>query len=65
MDDKDLYDHKVKQLEAMLEYEEAQPPEGQYGAHLTHWSGHGLPINIGAGALRLLIRYYKGEIKEV
>ena len=62
MVDNDLRDHKVKQLTEMLMFEEAQPPEGQYGAHLDHWSGHGTPINIDAGALRLLIRYYRGEI---
>lgn len=63
MVDNDLRDHKVKQLSEMLKYEEAQPPESQYGAHLTHWSGHGAPINLDAGAMRLLIRYYKGEIR--
>lgn len=62
MIDNDLRDHKVKQLTEMLMFEEAQPPKRQYGAHLDHWSGHGTPINIDAGALRLLIRYYRGEI---
>lgn len=64
MIDEDLREHKIKQLREMLKFEEVQPPEGQYGAHLDHWSGHGTPINLDAGALRLLIRYYNGEIRE-
>lgn len=63
MIDEDLRYHKVKQLREMLKFEETQPPESQYGGHLDHWSGHGKPINIDAGALRLLIRYYNGEIR--
>ena len=64
MNDRALYDHKITQLEEMLKWEEAKPPEEQYGAHVTHWSGHGLPVNIDAGALRLLIEYYRGKSKE-
>ena len=57
---RDLY--KVKQLEQALEREELQPEDERYGAHLTHWSGAMMPINIDAGGMRLLIRYYKGEV---
>ena len=55
--------YKIQQLTKMAEYEESQPPQGQYGAHLQHWSGHGNPINIDAGAIRLLIQYYTGIAK--
>lgn len=58
---KDLY--KVNQLEIMLGCEIAQPEDKQYGAHITHWSGMANPINIDAGAIKLLIMYYKGEIQ--
>lgn len=51
-------DYKVKQLQEMLKWERAQPENEKYGAHLTHWSGHGLPINLDEGALEVLIEYY-------
>lgn len=53
--------YKIKQLETMLAYEQEQDESNQYGAHLTHWSGHGNPINIDAGAIRALLAYYKKE----
>lgn len=52
--------YKVDQLVKMLAAEEAQPEYKQYGAHLTHWSGRANPINIDAGAIRVLINYYGG-----
>lgn len=55
---KDSY--KVDNLERALEKEIG--PDGGYGAHLTHWSGVMNPINIDADAMRVLIRYYKGDI---
>lgn len=54
--------YKVKQLEEMLKWEEKHPEDQQYGAHLMHWSGHGNPINIDAGALRMLIQYYSEKV---
>lgn len=51
-------DYKVKQLKEMLRQEMKQPQDEKYGAHLTHWSGYAMPINIDEGALRLLIEYY-------
>lgn len=51
-------DYKVKQLQEMLKYEKAQPESEKYGAHLTHWSGNGNPINLDEGALKILIKYY-------
>lgn len=56
-----LDDYKIAQLEKMLQFEEQQDEKNQFGAHLTHWSGHGKPINIDAGALRVLIEYYKAK----
>lgn len=55
-------EYKVKQLKEMLKWEEAQPENEKYGAHLTHWSGHGIPINIDEGALKCLIEYYGGNV---
>lgn len=54
-----MNEYRIKQLESMLEYESKQPDSEKYGAHLTHWSGHGNPINLDEGALKALIRYYK------
>ena len=56
-------EYKVQQLKKMLKYEEQQPEDKQYGAHLTHWSGRANPINIDAGALRLLIEYYNEGVE--
>ena len=53
-------DYKVKQLHKMLEYETSKAEE-HYGAHLTHWSGEANPINIDAGAIRVLIDYYSAN----
>ena len=55
----DSYAYKVKQLEAMRDYERKQAPNQQYGAHLEHWSGSaGKPINLDADALQALIDHY-------
>lgn len=54
----DAYKYKVEQLTAMRDYERKQASDQQYGAHLDHWSGHGKPINIDAGAINALIGYY-------
>ena len=54
----DSYAYKVKQLEAMRDYERKQAANQQYGAHLEHWSGHGKPINLDADALQALIDHY-------
>jgi len=51
-------DYKVKQLKLMLESEQKQKPEEQYGAHLSHWAGKAKPINIDIGAIKVLIDYY-------
>lgn len=48
--------YKVEQLKKMLDAEEGT--NGGYGAHLTHWAGNAKPINIDAGAIKALIRYY-------
>ena len=53
-----MYEYKIKQLQAMLDYEKSQTDDKKYGAHLTHWSGHGNPINLDEGALQALIDYY-------
>ena len=52
------YQYKVEQLLAMRDYERQCKPGEQHGANLTHWSGHGKPLNIDAGALNALIGYY-------
>ena len=54
-------DYKVEQLRIMRNYEQRQPENEQYGAHLTHWSGAAHPINLDAEALSVLIRHYSGE----
>lgn len=55
----DSYAYKVKQLEAMRDYERKQATNKQYGAHLEHWSGSaGNPINLDADALQALIDHY-------
>ena len=53
--------YKVDQLWKMLKAEINAPEDQQYGAHLQHWSGEAMPINIDAGALRALIAYYSTE----
>ena len=55
-----MMEYKIKQLEMMLQFEEQQSDDNKFGAHITHWSGHGNPINIDEGALKALINYYKG-----
>lgn len=52
---------KIMQLTAMLTAEEKQPQGEQYGAHLSHWAGTSKPINIDAGAIRVLIEYYNTQ----
>lgn len=54
-----MNEYKIKQLMEMLEFEKKQPDNEKYGAHLTHWSGHGNPINLDEGAIQALIDYYK------
>lgn len=55
----DSYAYKVKQLEAMRDFERKQATNQQYGAHLEHWSGSaGKPINLDADALQALIDHY-------
>lgn len=56
----EMVEYKVKQLAKMLEAENKS--DGGYGAHLTHWAGTAKPINIDAGALRVLIHYYSGRM---
>lgn len=53
--------YKVEQLWNMLKAEIDAPEDQKYGAHLQHWSGYAKPINIDAGALRVLIAYYTKE----
>ena len=50
-------EYKIKQLKLMLSHEEGG--DG-YGAHLTHWYGDAKPIQLDAGALKVLIEYYGG-----
>lgn len=59
-----MYEYKIEQIREMVKYEEAQADAEKYGAHLSHWSGHGKPINIDEGALKALIRYYRREIEK-
>ena len=54
----DSYAYKVEQLAAMRDYERKQASDQQYGANLSHWSGHGKPINLDADALQALIDHY-------
>lgn len=54
-------EYKLKQLVAMRDFERRQPDNGKYGAHLTHWSGKIMPINIDENALQALINYYGGK----
>ncbi len=57
-------DYKVKQLKQMLKHETSKKEE-HYGAHLSHWYGDSKPINIDAGGLRALIRYYSKRSKKL
>ena len=52
--------YKVEQLRKMLEHETATN-EKHYGAHLMHWWGDAKPINIDAGAIKVLIDYYSAN----
>lgn len=55
----DSYAYKVKQLEAMRDFERKQATNQQYGAQLSHWSGSaGKPIQLDADALQALIDHY-------
>jgi len=54
--------YKVTQLKQMLKHETSKEEE-HYGAHLTHWYGDSKPINIDAGGLKALIRYYSKRSK--
>ena len=57
-EDLSLLDYKLKQLKIMLRYEQQQPEEQKYGAHLDHWSGKAKPINLDEKAIKTLIRHY-------
>lgn len=50
--------YKVEQLKKMLAHE-TNPNETHYGANLSHWHGDSKPIQLDAGGLRALIRYYQ------
>lgn len=54
------YTYKIQQLKIMLECEQGKyGKEGQgYGAHLSHWYGNSKAIQLDAGALEVLIKYY-------
>ena len=52
------YQYNVEQLLAMRDYERQCKPGDQHGANLSHWSGHGKPINLDADALQALIDHY-------
>ncbi len=52
--------YKVEQLRKMFEHE-TNKTEEHYGAHLTHWAGDSKPINIDAGAIKVLIDYYSAN----
>ena len=54
-------DYKIRQLKLMLEFEENQIDSEKYGAHLSHWGGSAKSINLDEGALRALIKYYRGK----
>lgn len=49
--------YKVQQLMLMLAHEK-NPKEVHYGANLSHWAGDAKPIQLDAGGIRALIRYY-------
>jgi hypothetical protein len=53
-------EYKVKQLTAMLSHEEGVGDDIGYGAHLSHWYGDSKPIQLDAGAIKVLISYYGG-----
>ena len=55
----DSYAHKVKQLQAMIDFEYNQEESKQFGACLNHWAGTSKPINLDAEALRVLIDHYE------
>lgn len=57
---KKMYAYKIEQLERMLKAEVDEKTSG-YGAHLKHWASSGKEINIDAGALEVLIDYYKNK----
>ena len=58
-------EYKVNQLKKMLAHETSKTEE-HYGAHLSHWHGDSKAIQIDAGGLRALIRYYsKHKAEEV
>ena len=59
-----MNEYKIRQLTEMLKFEEQQPNSEKYGAHLTHWSGHGNPINLDEGAIKALINYYREKVTE-
>lgn len=55
-----MNEYKVKQLRAMLEFEQKCSDSEKFGAHLDHW-GAAKPINIDEGALMVLIAYYEAQ----
>lgn len=54
----DDYSYKIDTLTLMIAAEESEQ-YGGYGAHLEHWAGVAKPINLGAGALKVLLEYYQ------
>lgn len=52
-----MEEYKVNQLKKMLARETAKD-EIHYGAHLSHWAGDSKDVQIDAGGLRVLIKYY-------
>lgn len=59
----DDYTYKIKVLTLMIAAEESEQ-YGGYGAHLQHRAGAVNPINLGAGALKVLLEYYQNLQKE-
>lgn len=54
-------DYKISQLKTMLKHETAKH-EIHYNAKLSHWAGDTKTIDIDAGALLTLIKYYQGML---
>ena len=54
------FDYKIKQLKDMVDAE-LDEESGGYGAHLSHWSGKALPIQLDHEALNVLIKHYESR----
>lgn len=55
--------YKVEQLKKMLVHETSKT-EVHYGAYLSHLAGDSNGIQIDAGGLKALVRYYQKHVSE-